>query len=98
MLVKTGYGYIKDKDGKIVAKYDLPKGKHPATEGYTYHEVATKEELDKIKVYQEPIIETEEQKQERLIQQKIREMAIAELRKEGRKWREIAITELKNVR
>jgi hypothetical protein len=55
--VRTGYGYIKDNGGKIVCKYDLPKGVHPLRDGYTYVEVATKDDLKDIKVYQEPIRE-----------------------------------------
>jgi len=84
MLVKTGYGYIKDTKGNIIAKYELPKGEHPEKKGYTYYEVASKEELDKIEVYQEPIIETEEQKKENLIQAKMQEIAIKELIAEGK--------------
>jgi len=57
MEVKTGYGYIKDNKGKIVARYDLPKGNHPLLDGYTYVEVATKKDLKNIEVYQEPIKE-----------------------------------------
>jgi|GEM_PF-6197812 len=65
--VKTGYGYFKDKDGNIIAKAELPKGKHPTKEGYTYYEVATKEELDQIEVYKPP--ETKEEKQKKLLKQ-----------------------------
>jgi len=78
-IVKTGYGYFKDKDGHIVAKAELPKGKHPLKEGYTYHEVATKEELDAIEVYEPPIVETEEEMQRKLL----RQSAIAKLKALG---------------
>ena len=75
--VKTGYGYFKDKDGNIVAKAELPKGKHPAKEGYTYYEVASKEELDQIEVYKPP--ETEEERQKKLLKQS----AVAKLKSLG---------------
>jgi len=55
MDVKTGIGYIKDSDGKIVCKYVLPIGKHPLKDGYTYTEVATRKDLESIEVYQEPV-------------------------------------------
>lgn len=55
MDVNTGIGYIKDSEGKIVCKYDLPKGQHPLKDGYTYTEVSNKKELEKIEVYQEPV-------------------------------------------
>jgi len=77
--VKTGYGYFKDKDGNIIAKAELPKGKHPAKEGYTYYEVASKEELDQIEVYKPPIVETEEERQRKLLKQS----AIAKLKTLG---------------
>lgn len=54
MDVKTGYGYIKDSQGRIVCRYDLPPGKHPIKDGYAFIEVADKKELDKIEVYKEP--------------------------------------------
>jgi len=75
--VKTGYGYFKDKDGNIITKAELPKGKHLLKEGYTYYEVSSKEELDQIEVYQPP--ETEEEKQIRLL----RQSAIAKLKSLG---------------
>jgi hypothetical protein len=55
MDVKTGIGYIKDSEGKIVCKYDLPKGQHPLKDGYTYTEIASKKELGNIEVYKKPI-------------------------------------------
>lgn len=67
MDVKTGIGYIKDSDGKIICKYDLPKGQHPLKDGYTYTEIATKQDLDKVVVYQEPVrVLTTEEKLEKV--------------------------------
>ena len=82
MIVNTGYGYIRDLNGNIVAKYELPQGEHPSVAGYTYHEVATRKELDAVEVFIPP--ETDEQKVERLIAEKQRELAIVELKKEGK--------------
>ena len=79
MKVITTYGYFRDREGHIVAKAELPKGKHPLKEGYTYHEVATKEELDAIEVYEPPIVETEEERQRKLL----RQSAIAKLKALG---------------
>ena len=56
MNVNTEYGYIKDSEGKIVCKYDLPKGQHPLKDGYTYVETS-KDDFNKVEVYQEPVKE-----------------------------------------
>lgn len=50
----SGYGYITDKDGNIVAKCNLPPGDHPIKDGYTYYEVASREDLDAVLVYAAP--------------------------------------------
>jgi hypothetical protein len=52
--VKTGYGYFKDAQGNIIAKAELPKGKHPITEGYTYVEVSSPGALENVKIYEPP--------------------------------------------
>jgi hypothetical protein len=82
--VKTGFGYVKDSNGNIIAKYDLPKGNHPTQSGYYYFEVATKNDLNNIKVYIEPEVETPAQERSRLINEKMREMAESELIAEGK--------------
>ena len=84
MLVKTGYGYIKNTKGNIIAKYELPKGEHPEKKGYTYYEVASKEELDKIEVYIEPIVQTDEQIITDMIYAKMRKLSLKELIAEGK--------------
>lgn len=68
MKVKTGFGYFKDKDNHIVSKYELPIGEHPLKDDYSYVEVATKEELNNIEIYEDPI---EIQKQQKRIQDRI---------------------------
>ena len=82
--VKTGYGYIKDRYGNTIAKYDLPKGEHPLKDGYVYYEVATKKDLENIEVYKEPIVETTEEKREKLINEKMKEIAEDALIAEGK--------------
>lgn len=54
MTVTTGYGYYV-KDGKIVAKYNLPVGEHPYPVGYGWQECANKAEWDAVEVYVAPI-------------------------------------------
>lgn len=79
--VKTGFGYFVDSNGHITDKATLPIGKHPL-EGYTYVEVASKNELDAVKLYIKP--KTDKLIKEEMIQIKIREQAIKELQKEGK--------------
>ena len=83
MNVTTGFGYFL-KDGKIDSKYELPIGEHPIAEGLTAVEVADKDALDAIEVYKEPIVLTPEQELEQLIDAKKRELAISELKKDGK--------------
>lgn len=47
MIVKTGFGIL-IKDGKKLHKVELPLGEHREIGGYTYEEVSSKSELDKI--------------------------------------------------
>jgi len=54
MLVKTGYGYYKDKDNHNRAKYVLPVGEHPLSEGFTAVEVESLAALDLIEVWVPP--------------------------------------------
>ncbi len=81
MEVKTGFGYFSDLQGHIVSKYELSKGQHLLKEGYTFTEVDTKVDLNKIEVYVPP--ETEEQIEEEKIQVEMRQMAIDSLKKKG---------------
>lgn len=47
MLLKTGFGVF-IKNGKKLRKFILTPGEHPDPIGYTYQEVNSQEELDKI--------------------------------------------------
>jgi len=78
--VNTGFGYF-TKDGKVQLKAELPIGSHPAGDEFEYCEVKDKGALDKIEVYVEP--PTEEELREQKIKYKMRDMAEAELIKEG---------------
>jgi hypothetical protein len=60
---------------------------HPVKDGYTYYEVASKEELDQIEVYKPPIVETEEERQRKLLKQS----AIAKLKTLGLTDEEIEV-------
>lgn len=81
--VTTGLGYIKDVNGDIVSKCEFPKGKHKMKDSYTYVEVASKEELDKVQVVMQSTPKTPEQIVEEKIQQEMRQMAIERLQARG---------------
>ena len=51
MIVKTGFGYLKNSEGNITDKYCLPAGEYPLKSGYVQTEVANQEELDLIEVW-----------------------------------------------
>lgn len=56
--LKTGLGYIKNKEGKIISKFDLPVGEHNFPDDVEVVEVENREELAKIEVVpEEPSIE-----------------------------------------
>jgi len=82
ILVKTGFGYYKDQAGHIVAKAELPPGQHDLPDDLIYVEVNSKAELDAVEVYKDPAV-VQQAEQQRKIAQKLRDMAIKELIKEG---------------
>jgi len=86
ITVKTGFGYYKDKNGKVVAKARLPLGEHPLADDFEYIEVAGEAALAMIQFDVTPIDPAEEQKRltEALINQKSRELAITALKAEGK--------------
>lgn len=83
MRVITGFGYIKDNKGNIIAKAQLPAGEHPLEVGYEYVEVADFAALTAVSLYRDPN-EVKAKNDEKLIQQKIRQLAIDALRAEGK--------------
>jgi len=52
--LKTGFGYIKDAQGRIIMKFELPQGEHLFPDDVKVVEVESLEELNLIEVYQEP--------------------------------------------
>lgn len=80
--VKTGFGYYVDTQGHKIAKSELPAGKHPLADGFTYVECANKEALDAIELWVDPEI-IEKAQAERKIAAKTRAIAIAELITDG---------------
>ena len=76
--VKTGFGFFKDAAGNITDKAQLPPGKHPVRDGFTYTEVADQAAFDALEIYVSPA-EIEAQANEAKIQNKIRQMAIEAL-------------------
>ncbi len=81
-IVNTGFGYIKDAEGHIVCKAQLPAGEHPVRDGFTYHEVLSQESLDAIQTYRDPK-EIEAALVEAKIQAEIRKIAIDTLKAVG---------------
>jgi hypothetical protein len=83
--VRTEFGYIQDKDFRIIAKAELPAGEHPLQDGYEYIEVADRAALDAVKVVG-PAIDPAEQlriETERKIAAKTRELAVKALIADG---------------
>lgn len=80
--ITTGFGYIKDSEGHIVCKAQLPAGEHPIRDGFEYVEVQDKTFLDVIEIYRDPA-KTEAAQAEAKIQAKTRELAIASLKAAG---------------
>lgn len=79
--VKTGFGYYKDSQDRVISLAELPAGRHDLSDGLVYVEVDTKAELDAIVAYQVP--PTEDEINEAKIRNRIRANAIAELKGEG---------------
>jgi len=79
--VKTGFGYLKDDQNKVIAKAILPAGDHPIKDGFTYIEVADQAALDLVTV--ELPVQTPEQLFEQKIADKLRVMAIERLTADG---------------
>lgn len=75
--VKTGYGYLKDSNGDIIEKMELPAGFHPLEDGYTYIEVNTKTQLDKI------IIKEKDKTQDEIYNDKIEEKTNSMIRQQA---------------
>lgn len=84
-IVKTGFGYFKNSAGQIIAKAKLPAGEHPLTDGFSYYEVDTLEDLDAIVIYKKPPTTEElfQQLCELKIKTRIRKMAIESLKADG---------------
>lgn len=73
--VTTGFGYFVDPAGHIISPALLPVGDHPMLDDYIYVEVADKESLDAVELYQDPVA-LERAKNERKVFAKIRRTAI----------------------
>lgn len=46
----TGFGYFKNANDEIVAKFDLPCGEHEMKEGFSAFDVAQQSDLEVIQV------------------------------------------------
>jgi hypothetical protein len=81
MRVITGFGYIKDDKGNIIAKAQLPAGEHTMKAGFEYVEVADSAALEAVAIYKDPAV-IQQGQNEKLIQDKIRQTAIDALKSE----------------
>jgi len=79
ILVQTGYGYYKNKDGHIVCKSELPLGAHELDYDLVYVEVDDKQALDLIEVWCDPV-DVERRHNEQKIADIIRKDAIEKLK------------------
>ena len=79
-----GKGYVKDKLGHILYKLDLPKNREHKLNLKEGEVFVADQKIDKIECWLPPVIETAEEKKEKLISEKIREIAIRELKAEGK--------------
>lgn len=82
IAVITGFGFIRDAQGHIISKAELPPGDHPLKDGFTYTEVADAAALGQINIYQDPA-EIAQAENEKKIQTKIRSTAIEALKATG---------------
>ena len=80
--VKTGLGYYRDQAGHVITYANLDPGEHPLKDGFTYHEVDTAEELAAIEIWKDPAA-VEKAENEKKIRDKIRQIAIEQLKGEG---------------
>ena len=81
--LEQGLGYIKDKDGNIIEKFDLKPGEHPFPGGTIIVEVATRQELDAIEIWEDPAIKEEYLIQDEIDKQKMID-AIKSLKAKGK--------------
>jgi hypothetical protein len=93
--VVTGYGYLKDNNGNIIAKELLTPGIHSIKDGYTYIEVSDQKTLDSITIYQTSL--TTEQKIQAVIAENERNLAIQDLKTQGLLTPDQAKTETDNL-
>lgn len=77
--VKTGFGYLTDTNGNIVAKTQYPIGDVNITDGYTYTEVIDQKSLDGINVHQPPISLTPQEQLDVLRKQTLDSLADTQL-------------------
>ena len=82
-------GYVKDKDGNVLYKVDLPSDREHKLNLKTGEKFIKVENLSTLKAKKVYKILPQGMKREKLIQAKIRDMAIKELIKEGKLEMEI---------
>jgi len=79
---ETGLGYFVDGAGHVTSLADLPPGEHPLRDGFIFVEVADREALGSVEIWQDPAaVETTAIAEK--IQRKSRQLAIDALKAEG---------------
>lgn len=90
-VTQTGVGYFRElATGKIVSKVDLPPGEHAIQDGFEFVQVQSKADLDAVQVAQPELSEDDRVKQ--LIDEQLKTMALAELKKAGKVRADYAIS------
>ena len=76
-------GYVKDKDGHILYKLDLPSDREHKLNLKKGEVFVADNKIDKIEVWQPKVAETEEEKRDRFINERMRKIAEDQLIREG---------------
>ena len=82
ITVTTGFGYIKNPAGRIIAKAQLPPGKHLLLDNHSYIEVPDQQALDAIITWDDPV-QTEIENNEMKIAAQSRKFAVDKLIADG---------------
>ena len=83
ILKMKGKGYVKNSEGNILYKLDLPLNKNHNLNLNVGEVFVADEKIDKIECWTPPIVETKEEKREKLISKRIRKMGEDQLITEG---------------
>jgi hypothetical protein len=78
----TGFGVIRNDKGKVVSRFEFePESEHETSPGFSFEDVPDRAALDAVEIEKTP--PTEEELAEREIQEKLRVLAVREIKKEN---------------